>query len=169
MGRLPSLDASPQPFRVPVCRASHALSGACRATVLGFARGGGVCLGSAEEPLGSFAAASTGGNAFGPGFPRCSRRQSGRGVPGLENRQRRKSFVGSNPTPSALFSRGQTWIASEGGGPACRFKYRWITADSGHSFSLIRSERAKLRCRPDAFSRLPPLGRDDSDGSARRA
>ena len=41
---------TPPPFRVMPRRATHALSGACSARVVGVAEGGPACLGSADWP-----------------------------------------------------------------------------------------------------------------------
>ena len=76
----------------------------CRASGLGLARGGSVWLDSASRP-GTWPARCRGPRwRFSLVFMSIRVGRAQRGFVDLENRQRRKSFVGSNPTPSAFRS-----------------------------------------------------------------
>jgi len=104
------------PFRVISGRPRHALSRACRAGVLGVAEEGPACLGSADSLRGNPTAATTTSVRLRLCFPRFTPRQPGWPGRGLENRQRRTSLVGSNPTPSAagLSRESRTFEAARG-------------------------------------------------------
>ena len=83
----------------------------CRASGLGLARGGSVWLDSAFRP-GTWPARCRGPRwRFSLVFMSIRVGRAQRGFVDLENRQRRKSFVGSNPTPSAWFSGGLTTLS----------------------------------------------------------
>jgi len=94
------------PFRVMPRRARHALSGACRAGVRGVAGTGEACLGSADWPRCCPTPRRQPPLQLRTGFPESTLQQSRPTRRGLENRQRRKSLVGSNPTPSAFHFSG---------------------------------------------------------------
>ena len=90
---------------------SRDLSLTCRASGLDLACGGSVWLGSGRWAKVSVARCRGPRGRFAPVFLGVRFGSARRGFTDLENRQRRKSFVGSNPTPSAWFSGGLTTLS----------------------------------------------------------
>ena len=90
------------PFRVISRQARRDLSLTCRASGLDLACGGSVWLGSGRWAKVSVARCRGPQGRFGLVFMGDCERRPGDPFADLENRQRRKSFVGSNPTPSVF-------------------------------------------------------------------
>ena len=93
------------PFRVNSRQTSRDLSVTCPVSGLNLARRVSVWLDFARWALVSAARRGRPQERFSLVFLGVRVGSARRAFADLENRQRRKSFVGSNPTPSALFSR----------------------------------------------------------------
>ena len=101
------------PFRVILRQAGRDLSLTCPLSGLDLARRVSVWLGFARRALASAARRGRPQERFTPVFRAACAGSARRGFADLENRQRRKSFVGSNPTPSVFrngFFSAVSWL-----------------------------------------------------------